>query len=220
MQLPAPSSAPEVRIRYGRYVARRLRRSKLDALQKTVTAVTDSVKAAGRAREDAAELVDEAIADRDGADDDLDEQTQELRNALAGRSLEAVNESPYTDIFPDGIGYYIGAPLDEQVDRYTQLIERIEKALPASDSERKKRVPALRAALKEFRVAEEALDKARRVEAEASRAVATATDRFNRQLERCYGALVAEQSKSAAERYFPRVRRGKAKRGPAPEPSP
>jgi hypothetical protein len=174
-------------------------------------AVTDAVKLAARACEDAAELVDEALADRDAIDDELDRQTQELRNALAGRSLDAVKKAPYTEIFPDGVSYYIGAPLDEQVDRYTQLIERIEAALAATDPERKKRVPALRASLNEFRSADQAVDKARRGEAEASRVLATAIDRFNRQLERCYGALVAEGSRAAAERFFPRHRRSKAK---------
>lgn len=173
--------------------------------------MTTALKTAARAKQDALEPVEEARADRDAVDDELDTIAQELRNSLAGRSLDAVKQAPYSAIFPEGISYYIGAPLDEQVQRYTQLAERIESNLPASDAERKKRPAQIRAALKEYRAATDALDAADRALNEASRAVDVAVERFERQHERCYGALVAEVGKSEAERFFPKVTRAKSK---------
>ena len=215
MQLPRSSATTEARVRFGRYVARRLRRAKLESLRESIAAVTSALKSADRAKQDALEPVEEARADRDAVDDELDTIAQELRNTLAGRSLDAVKSAPYTGIFPDGIGHYIGAPLDEQVQRYTQLAERIEASLPAADAERKKRPAQIRAALKEYREATASLSAAERAHSECSRALEVAVERFERQHERCYGALVAELGKSAAERFFPKVQRS---RGKAAEP--
>ncbi len=71
MQLPGSTSHFSVCIRYGRYVARRLKRARLTSLANDATKATAAVLAAGRAAEDADGPVQDAMADRDAADDDL-----------------------------------------------------------------------------------------------------------------------------------------------------
>src|SRR5262245_12408938 len=118
MQLPASTSSYQTRVRYGRYVARRLRRGKHTRLADEAITATSALREAGRAWDDTEDAAQDALADRDAADDDLDVAAQEARNSLAGRSLDAVKQEPYTNIFPQGIGYYTAAPLDEEVKRY------------------------------------------------------------------------------------------------------
>ncbi len=114
MQLPAITSSPQTRVRYGRYVARRLRRAKLMTLADDATSTTNDLRAAARAWDDTDDATQEAIADRDAADDDLDVTAQEVRTSLAGRGINAAKEAPYTLIFPNGVSYYTAAPLDEE----------------------------------------------------------------------------------------------------------
>jgi hypothetical protein len=47
----------------------------------------------------------DAMAGSDATDDDLDTAAQEARVKLAGRSADAVTKAPYTQIFPEGIGF-------------------------------------------------------------------------------------------------------------------
>ncbi len=51
-----------------------------------------------------ADPIQDALADRDGFDDDLDEAAQASRLHLAARRLDAVKGAPYTLIYPDGVG--------------------------------------------------------------------------------------------------------------------
>lgn len=217
MQLPAATSSYRTRVRYGRYVARRLRRAKLGQLADDATAVTNGLREAGRAWDDTEDAVQDALADRDAADDDLDVAAQEARNALAGRGLKAVQEAPYTDIFPKGISYYTAAPLDEEVKRYSELAKRLTEHLPANDEVREKTTKAVETGLKDFEIGSKALEAARTADSLASTKLAKATDAWTKQMEKTYGALVAEVGKTAAERFFPRVTRkvGKGEKKPA-----
>jgi hypothetical protein len=206
MQLPRANSQYAVRVRYGRYVARRLKRGGLGPLAEDVLHTTQSLRAAGRAVEDADDAVQDALADRDGADDDLDAATQHARNTLAGRAVHAVNEEPYTLIFDRGVGYYIAAPLDQETARYGELVERLEAHLPASDEVRRTAVKAVKKGLKDFEDATKALAHARSAALMETTKLHHATEKWERQLEKCYGLLVADLGKAAAERFFPRAR--------------
>ena len=206
MQFPKDSAAAEVRVRFGRYVARRLRRAGYAALSESMAQATATLKTAARAAADADEATEDALADRDAADAALDTAAQEARVRLAGRGLHAAQEAPYTDLFPHGISYYTAATLDEQERRYKELKDRAEAHLPKTDEARKALVSALVAGLKAWREGVTAVDDARTETAKAATVVAKATDTWRRQVEKTYGALVQEIGRSAADGYFPRPR--------------
>lgn len=215
MELPRDTAAPAVRVRFGRYVARRLKRAGFGALAEDATRVTAAVKSSARALEDALELVEDALANRDVVDDTLDTASQDGRNRLAGRGVDAMQTAPYTRIFPEGIGYYIAAPLDAQVQRYQELRARVTEHLPPDDAVRVALLAALDQGLAGWQDAVAALVTARANAALAAGALDQTTDAWTRQMERIYGALVAEVGKTAARRFFPRARASGGKRGDA-----
>lgn len=206
MRLPASSSSYRQRVRFGRYVASRLRRAKLTQIAADVVSITQKLREEGRAQEDAEDATQDALADRDGADDDLDSAAQEARANLAGRSADAVKREPYTHIFPSGLAYYTAAPLDEEEKRYGELKKRLVEHLPADDEVRKRTLKAIDAGLKDFTRGSTEVDAARTAESLAATRLAKATDAWTRTIERAYGALVAEMGRAAAEQFFPRAR--------------
>ena len=223
MRLPSPSASPRQYVRFGRYVARRLRREKLIQLADDVTSATSLVRDAGRAWEDADDGIQDALADRDGADDHLDSAAQLARANLAGRSVDAVKKAPYTAIFHAGIGYYTAAPLAEEVKRYDELSKRLVEHLPEGDDVRARTTKAIAVGLADFVEASTTLEGARTAEGLAGTKLAAATDAWTTLLEKTYGALVAERVRAEAERFFPKTR-GKAAAAeddaaPAPKPA-
>ncbi|UQA57326.1 hypothetical protein [Polyangium aurulentum] len=211
MRLPLPTAQYSQRVRYGRYVARRLRRAKRIALATDVEAATLEILKRGRELEDADGPVQEAMADRDAADDDLDTAAQRARNMLAGRGVEAMTTAPYTLIFPQGIGYYTAAPLDEETERYDELRKRLVELLPPDDPARKDTILVIDAGIAAFNAAVDALSKARTEEALASTRLDTAEDAWNRLMTKVYGLLISELGRPAAERFFPKAKVGKKK---------
>jgi hypothetical protein len=209
MRLPDPDAPFADRVHYGRYVGRRLRRAKRVVLAADVEAGTNTVLQRGRVWEDAAGPIQDARADRDGADDDLDDVAKESRANLAGRSVDAPRTAPYTQIFPDGIDYYTAAPLDQEVARYGQLITRMSEFLDFNDDVRKTAVPALTTGIAAFKSAVEALDQALTAQSLASTHLENAEEAWNVLMMKVYGALVADEGKKGAERYFPKIRSGK-----------
>jgi hypothetical protein len=211
MRLPLPSAQYSQRVRYGRYVARRLRRAKRLALATDIEAATLEILKRGREVEDADGPVQEAMADRDAADDDLDTAAQRARNQLAGRGVEAMTTAPYTLIFPQGIGYYTAAPLDEETERYDELRKRLEELLSVDDPVRKDAIPAIHAGIHAFTAAVDALSRARNDEALASTRLGAAEDAWGRLMTKVYGLLISELGRPAAERFFPKAKSGKKK---------
>ncbi len=209
MRLPDPNAPAVDRVHYSRYVGRRLRRAKRTQLATDVEAATAIVLQRSREWEDAAGPVQDARADRDAADDDLDDVVKENRAKMAGRSTNAAQETPYTNVFPDGIDYYTAAPLDEEVARYGQLITRLNEFLPANDEVRTLAAPALATGITAFKSAVEAVDVALTAESLASTRLQNAEDAWAVLMTKVYGALVADVGKQKAERYFPKIRRGK-----------
>jgi hypothetical protein len=206
MQLPGPGASYIQRVRYGRYVARRVKRAGFERLATDVTRANQQLKAAGRAWEDADEPVQDGLADRDAADDTLDHAAQSARGTLAGRSVTAMREAPYTSIFPDGVGYYTAAPVGDEVARYRELDERLTTHLPAADPVRRSTTQAIHAGLKDYQAAADTLETARRAASLAGTALDRAIENWDRLMEKTYGALVSELGRAAAEAFFPKTR--------------
>lgn len=212
MRLPDVDAPYADRVRYGGYGAQRLRRAKRTAMASDAEAATTIVLQRGREWEDAQGPVQDARADRDAADDDLDDLAKDSRGKLAGRSVDAARKAPYTLIFPEGIDYYTAAPLDQQVARYGQLISRMNEFLDPNDDVRKQAVPALIAGIAAFQAAVEALNEAVNAQSLAATRLQSAEDAWGVLMTKIYGALVADIGKAAAERFFPKIR-GKKKAG-------
>lgn len=206
MQLPSLTVSPSQLVRYGRYVSRRLRREKLADLAAACDTASLSVRDLGRALEDAASPVQDAIADRDAADDELDDVAKNARHRLAGRSIDAAKKAPYTEIFPEGIEYYTAATKDVEVSRYVQLQSRITEHLPTSDAVRREALTKLEVAIPAYRAADEALTRVRVAESAVSNRLDAAEAEWRRTVERVYGALVQQFGKAGAERFFPKTR--------------
>lgn len=209
MRLPDPNAAYAERVRYGRYVGRRLRRAKRMVMAADVDTATALILQRGREWEDANGPIQDARADRDGADDDLDDSAKESRVRLAGRSVDAARTTPYTQIYPDGIDYYTAAPLDQEVARYRQLKSRLNEFLDPNDDVRQTTVPRLDAGISAFQSATQALEQALTAESLAATRLENAEDAWNVLMTKIYGALVADVGKAAAEKYFPKIRNGK-----------
>lgn len=174
----------------------------------------------GRAWEDADDAIQDALADRDGADDDLDSVGKNARANLAGRSADAVKKAPYTKIFPDGIAYYTAAPLDEEERRYGELADRIAEHLPKTDDVAKSAPKKISKGVDDFKKASKALANARTAESLAGTRVDIAEEAWGRQMEKTYAALVDDRGRAAAEAFFPtRASKAKSKK-PASEPAP
>ena len=219
MQLPGPTVAYTILVRYGLYTARRVRRVKLTSLADGITRSSLAVRAAGRAWEDADDPTQEALADRDGADDDLDDTAQNARAALGGRGKNAVKKEPYILIFPEGAAYYTAASLGEEEPRYGELKTRLEEHLDPKDDVRRVAVPALVKGLVEFKKSVAAVQKAQTGESLAGTRLTVATTAFRKDLESAYGELVKQFGKAAADRFFPKAAKKKSKKiaaSPAP----
>jgi hypothetical protein len=204
MQLPGATAHYSARVRFGRYVARRLKRARLGTLAADATKATAAVLIAGRASEDADGPAQDAMADRDAADDDLDAAAQEARAKLAGRAADATTKAPYVQIFPDGVGFYVAAPLDEQNARYSLLSQRLAEHLPANDKVRTTTIAAISAGLEGFAAATADLTAARNASSIADGHLSAAEEAWEKQMEKTYGALVAEVGRAAADKFFPR----------------
>ena len=227
MRLPPDNSEFMAFVRYGRYVMRRLRRAGLTSLSQDAEKATLDVKAAGRLWEDADEPIQDALADRDAADDELDVGAQTLRAALASRALGADKRPPYTHIFHQGISFYTAAPLDQEEARYGELRLRVQEHLPEGDAARQEVLATIESGLKTFRQSVEELRSSEAKEAMAGTRARSTIAAFSRQMEKTFGALVVDLGKVEAERFFPKVRGGKSSSGggdvpfaPTPQGSP
>lgn len=221
MQLPAKSAANVQRYNYARYLARRARRSKLPDLEAEVKGVTATLRLAAAAEQEAEELVQDALADRDAGDDELDDLAKRHRQTIEGRGTNANRERPYTDIYPDGIAWYTAAPLAEQRARYELLARRYADHLPEGDPVRSDGTQILDA-LAGWSAAADALAKAELEVAVARAKTARAVADWETTLNRIYFRLAERLGRAAAERFFPRVRRGtkSARGGAEPDPNP
>lgn len=211
MQLPNKDAHFSHRTRCSRYVERRLRRAKRLQLADDVHAATADVQKFGRAVEDTMGPVQDALADRDAADDGLDSTAQNGRLALASRSLDADKKAPYTLIFHKGIAYYTAARLEDQEARYNEFKSRLAEHLPATDEIRKTSISAIDTDLVAFNDASAALTTARTDESLAKTRLEAAEESWERLMNKVYGILFAELGRKAADQFFPKIRNGSKK---------
>ncbi len=216
MQLPAASLHYSQVVSFGNYVVRRLRRAKFSSLANDAELATQAVKSMGRAWEDAAEPIQYALADRDAVDDDLDDGAKHLRNGLAGRSLQAISQPPYSLIFHSGVAYFTAARVDDEIPRYTELQQLVTSHLPLADALRQPALDTLNQGINDYALASGALTQARIQESMAKVALDSAREGWERLMEKIYGALVSELGRKQAERFFPR-QKSKAKTAPQEE---
>jgi hypothetical protein len=211
MRLPQDGAHYSHRIRSGRYTERRLRTAKRLTMANDLAAATTAVLKAGRDLEDTIGPVQEAIADRDVADDDLDAAAQHARLTLASRALGADKKAPYTSIFHEGIGYYTAARLEDEVARYGELKSRLAEHLPATDDVRTSTIAAIDAGIAAFTAAMNAVSAARTQESLAKTHLEVEEEAWERQMTKVYGILLAELGRPAAEAFFPKTRSSKSK---------
>ena len=213
MRLPSESARYELRVRYGRYVITRLRQAKHNEMAGSAEKVTNRVKKTGRAVEDASEPVQDALAERDYFDGELDDTVQGFRLKLSAVSVDAVKKPPYTQICPQGIDYYTAACLSDQVPRYKELVTRIVQHLPGGDELRGPAEKALTAGVEGFEVSTARVAEARTALSIARTDREAAEDEWDDMMEKTFGLLVAEVGKKKANRYFPRAKRVRSAEG-------
>ena len=206
MRLPRVDSAYETRVEFGAYVGARLEAAGFAELASTVAESTKNVKSLGRALDDLEEPLQRVIALRDACDDFLDEAAQTLRKKLAASSLDAEKKLPYTGIFPSGVGHYIAAPLDKQMPRYQELLQRIGEHL-ASDAIGEEAVAVIKPRLEEWQGHEARVGEQRNAVAIARTRLEAGEEDWARIVSRVYGTLFADLGKKRAEQFFPRATR-------------
>jgi hypothetical protein len=210
MKLPYENAGYQVVVKYARYVARRLRASGRLLLAAELQGEGLALRAKGRAWEDTEDALSDALADRDAADDTLDGAAQMARASLAGRSVSAAKEEPYTLIYGEGIGYYTAANLDQEVPRYGELVQRAATHLPESDGVRVQLQTSIPEGLAAFTAGVASLDAAETAQSLARTELERADRNLRRQLTKVYGVLVAEIGKASADRFFPKATRNKS----------
>lgn len=210
MRLPQASSSWRKRLLFGMYVARRLQRSRYQDLADQAQAANQQIKELGRALEDQEVEIQGALASRDAAWDDLKATDQDVRHALASRSVQATREEPYKSIFAEGLDWFKLAPLGEVKVRHDALVGRLKAHLGASDVVLTEKVPALEGRLGEFVLAQEQHAKVLRDQDLASRSLQRAQTAWGELMERIYGELIKREGKQGARSYFPLARTSKA----------
>jgi hypothetical protein len=212
MQTPHVNAHHSHKVRFGRYVERRARRAKRDAMADDIRAATNAVRTTGRALEDTIDPVQEAMADRDAADDDLDTTAKTARLTLASRGLDADKKEPYTLIFHQGIAYYTAARLEDEEDRYGELKSRLAEHLPANDEVRISASAAIDTGIAAFKAGISALSTARTEESLAKTRLESAEEAWEKLMTKVYGILVSELGRAAADSFFPKTRASKTKK--------
>jgi hypothetical protein len=204
MRLPKQGSSYRNHVDFGRYVAARLHQAKREDLAADVERMSQTVKEKGRDWEDASEFISSCTARRDSADEALDSLAKTFRLKLASRSVGADKVAPYTSVFPKGVAYYTASPLPENQARYRELLSRATSELPANDDALTTLQQALPELVDTFTKAVTELDTARTKASLARTALDVSIDNWVVQIEKTYGALAAELTRSGADRFFPK----------------
>ena len=206
MRLPPETTAFWNMVVFGQFAKRGLRRRGFGEQADAVQQATDQVKVAGRAWQDSLLPIQDAYADREGADAVLDNGANEGRRILISRSAEAATTAPYTTIYHSGPGYYTNAPVAEEIARYQEMVQRLMEALRPDDALVLNLVPRINEGITAYQAAATALQQVRVASALARAALDAAVDDWRRQMERTYGFLIGEIGKKEAEKIFPRTK--------------
>ena len=206
MRLPPESAAFDRRVSYGRYVARRLRRHGSIQAADDLNQHNTELRQLGRAWEDLDDNIQEALAERDAANDEIAGTVRQLRHSLASRFLGADKQDPYRRIFPDGIAYYLAAPWPQRRARYLSLVWRLQGDLPEEHPDRAAYVQPLTEQIAALRETESALEDAYRQKEGAAFDLDRAKARWDREMEKVYAALLQQMSRAEVEAFFPKHR--------------
>ena len=207
MRLPHKNASVPTRLNYARYLGQRLRRSKLTTDENDVKTLSDAMRQADLAETALEEELTSLYADRDAADDELDDLTKRHRQAIEGRATNANRERPYTDIFPDGVAWYTASPLNEQVNRYELLVRRYNEFLPDGDPVRAE-ATRITQGVAAWKDSTDKLAKAELDLAMARGKTAQTVSAWEEGLRRLYFRLAERVGKTQAERFFPKASRG------------
>ncbi|MEQ1501511.1 MAG: hypothetical protein ABMB14_04730 [Myxococcota bacterium] len=206
MRFPKAASTPALH-EYCRYVGRRLHRSGHDDLHGRIRLVMEALLAASRSVEACGPAIDERMADRDIASDQLQKTADHVRRTLASRGVKAERSKPYTDVLPSGIRPFRTAKVGDEVQLYELLLRRLEVYLPELDPLRTDTVPILRRQIVERVEAESGVDQARAADAFAREARRDAVKALEHAAVSVYGVLLGRVGRDDAARFFPRRRR-------------
>lgn len=210
MQLPAEGSSINTLRRFNAYTVRRLRRASMAAPAEDCVKAIKKLREAQAAVEDALEPAEEALADRDAADDDLDGANEEANRELTSRIPEAKKKSPWKDIYPNGSVEYAAAPVGEELDRYKLFKQRLTANLPPDDPLVVRIVPRIDQGLLDWAAAEEKHKEARRIVDTRRGERDRLEQEWRTLMDRLYSSIRAERGAAAAEKFFKKQpRRGK-----------
>jgi hypothetical protein len=218
MRLPQESAGYAQRVSYGCYTEAALISEGFEVEAGAVRTQIDHVKTAGRAFEDHQEKLFGARARRDLAAWHINRVIQTLGLGLRSRGLDAMNKPPYTLILPDGIIYYIEAPIPQLVQRVTLLKERAALHLDPADPLRVALLNDIEAPLNRWLAAQSALEEARRQRTHASQVLDTAERTFDKVLTDIWADRVKAEDKARAERFFTKLDRKATSRTAEPGP--
>ena len=207
MRLPQKTASVPNRLNYARYLGQRLRRAKLTTEEEEVKALSDVLRQAKLAETALEEELTSLYADRDSADDDIDDITKRHRQAIEGRATNANKQRPYTDIYPDGVAWYTASPLADQRSRYELLVRRYAEFLPEGDPVRAE-ATLITQALNAWKDASDRLAQAELDLAMARAKTAQSVNTWEEGLRRLYFRLAERLGKTQAERFFPKASRG------------
>ena len=202
MQLPFAGAAYIHRVRFGFYTVARLLRQRLTDLAIPIESSSQEILTRGRAWEDAGLAAQKGYAERDAVIEELEICTQRIRHQLASRDLGSDKKPPYTLVFPNGIGEYLGVPLEDQSLHFGTLISRLESNLPETDPVRAELVPELKKGLEARDAANKTLDALLQQETLAADQLASTEAAWEKLMRDTHKTLSTRFDEKRADRFF------------------
>lgn len=184
------------------YLIGRLRRAGYEDLLVPLGRAREAYVTQERVLADARNPVVLAMADRDAADDTLDEVAQSASATLRGRSPNAAREEPYTQVVPHGLEAITLASITETPGAYRGLVERATRFLPAGDEVRERLERLLPALIADFEAASALVGEVSRAQSTQQLAFDAVEAELDRTYERVAGALIERVGKKKADRFF------------------
>src|SRR5262245_58181448 len=187
MRLPAKTAGTSARVLFSSYTARKCQRAGYAELAESARTAEDAMVKAVREVEDLVRPVQTAVADRDYADDGLDDHCSYIGGQLDSRRFTDAGRNNYVRVIPKGADYYRKASLDDQVPRYGELASRIVEWLVPDDPLRAEGVPRIHTELAAWTEAAKDVVRARNVLTLARSRRDAAVDHWEHTMEQIYG---------------------------------
>ena len=202
MELPPVSAKYDQKMRFGAYVAARLRLHKLEELAARVEKRTNRLRDVNHRLDDAAARVHAAMAMRDHWVEGLTKMIHVLRATLDGAPvLRAAN----LRIFKKGVEHFLNVPLGELEARHLELIGLVEEHLGTQEKLQRKTLKSLRTRLDGFKEATRQMSEARAALFEARGKREKSTKSWQKAMREVYEALSEAVGEEEAEKVYPQV---------------